>query len=61
MYYVPAAPNDNSNSNQVPNNLDGNLAMALRISEQERQQIEDDLKQEEEMIAEALRRSLEEK
>lgn len=58
MYYVPAAPNENSN--QVPNNLDGNLAMALRISEQEQKQIEDDLKREEEMLAEALRRSLEE-
>lgn len=43
--------------------LDGdlNLAMALRISEQEQKQFQNDLKLEQEMIEEALRRSLEEK
>lgn len=41
--------------------LDADLAMALRISEQEQQRIEEELKREEEMLAEVLRLSLEEK
>lgn len=66
MYYLPAATNDvassNGNSpNHAPQSLDSNLAIALRLSEQEQRQIEDDLKREQEMIEEALRRSLEEK
>lgn len=40
--------------------LDADLALALRISEQEQRQRQDDLRREEEMIAEALRLSLEE-
>lgn len=64
MYYLPAATNDVPNGNihqSLPHNLESNLAMALRLSEQEQRQIEDDLKREQEMIEEALRRSLEEK
>lgn len=41
--------------------IDPDLAMALRISEEEQQRIEDELKQEELMIAEVLRLSLQEK
>lgn len=67
MYYLPAATNDVPNGNSHPNeqpsphNLESNLAIALRLSEQEQRQIEEDLKREQEMIEEALRRSLEEK
>lgn len=41
--------------------MDADLAMALRISEQEQKRIEDELKREEEMLAEVLRLSLQEK
>lgn len=41
--------------------LDADLAMALRISQQEQQRMEDELKREEEMLAEVLRLSLQEK
>lgn len=41
--------------------IDADLAMALRISEEEQQRIEDELKQEEQLIAEVLRLSLQEK
>lgn len=40
--------------------LDDDLALALRISEQEQQQRQDELRREQEMIEEALRLSLEE-
>lgn len=40
--------------------IDADLALALRISEQEQQQLQDELRREEEMIAEAMRLSLEE-
>lgn len=42
-------------------NVDADLAMALRISQQEQQRIEEELKREEELLAEVLRLSLEEK
>lgn len=41
--------------------MDADLAMALRISEQEQQRIEEEIKREEELLAEVLRLSLEEK
>lgn len=43
------------------NNLDADLAMALRISEQEQKQLQDELKREQEMLEEVLRLSLQEK
>lgn len=42
-------------------NLDADLAMALRISEQEQQILQEELKREQEMLEEVLRLSLEEK
>lgn len=41
--------------------MDADLAMALRISEQEQQRIAEEIKREEEMLAEVLLLSLEEK
>lgn len=41
--------------------VDADLAMALRISEQEQQKLQDELKREQEMLEEVLRLSLEEK
>lgn len=45
----------------TPGNLDADLAMALRISEQDQQQLQEDLKREQEMLEEVLRLSLQEK
>lgn len=42
-------------------NLDADLAMALRISEQEQHILQEELKREQEMLEEVLRLSLEEK
>lgn len=42
-------------------NLDADLAMALRISEQEQQILQEELKREQEMLEEVLRLSLQEK
>lgn len=43
------------------NNLDTDLALALRISEQEQQILQEELKREQEMLEEVLRLSLQEK
>lgn len=54
-------PPNQPTANRVSQNIDDDLAMALRISELEQKQIEDDLKREQEMLEEVLRLSLEEK
>lgn len=41
--------------------MDSDLAIALRLSEQEQKAIEDDIRREQEMLEEVLRLSLEEK
>lgn len=57
----------NGDMNQLPNsapsqyNIDADLAMALRISEQEQNLIQEELKREQEMLEEVLRLSLQEK
>lgn len=57
----------NENVNQLPEpapsqySIDADLAMALRISEQEQQLIQEELKREQEMLDEVLRLSLQEK
>lgn len=56
----PPLPNQPT-ANRVSQNVDDDLAMALRISELEQQQLQDDLKREQEMLEEVLRLSLEEK
>lgn len=57
----------NEDVNQPPNpspsqyNIDADLAMALRISEQEQKSFQEELKREQEMLEEVLRLSLQEK
>lgn len=48
-------------ANHVPPNVDNDLAMALRISELEQQQLQEEMKREQEMLEEVLRLSLQEK
>lgn len=55
------SPTNQPTANRVSQNVDDDLAMALRISELEQQQLQDDLKREQEMLEEVLRLSLEEK
>lgn len=53
---------ENFTSEMSPSlSLDNDLAMALRISEQEQNALQEELRREEEMLAEVLRLSLEEK
>lgn len=70
--YYPTAESVNTGNGVInPNNgtairspiesVDADLAMALRISEQEQQKLQDELKREQEMLEEVLRLSLEEK
>lgn len=51
----------NNTSTGSPLTIDADLAMALRISEQEQKQLQEDLKREQQMLEEVLRLSLEEK
>lgn len=51
----------NTATRSPADNLDADLAMALRISEQEQRQIQEQMKREQEELEEVLRLSLQEK
>lgn len=55
--------NGDLNQQQLPsiNNLDSDLAMALRISEQEQKLLQEQLKREQEELEEVLRLSMQDK
>lgn len=57
----PHQPQQNTAIRSPPENLDADLAMALRISEQEQKLLQEELKREQEMLEEVLRLSLQEK
>lgn len=54
-------PHQNTAIRTPADNLDADLAMALRISEQEQKLLQEELKREQEMLEEVLRLSLQEK
>lgn len=70
--YYPTAESVNTGNGVINTNhtaairspaegVDADLAMALRISEQEQQKLQEELRREQEMLEEVLRLSLEEK
>lgn len=55
------SPSENNHVETVTQTLDADLAIALRLSEQEQRLLQEQMQREQEMLEEVLRLSLEEK